>query len=74
MISISPDTLALSYLAITLSILLATWIFHNYKFNKKNLCLADKTLHHCEYCLCAYMEDPGKKIPQCPQCKSYGKN
>ena len=71
MISISPDTLALLYLGITLFTLLTAWLYHNYKSKKKDLFLADKTLCHCEYCLCAYLDDPGKKITQCPQCKSY---
>ena len=71
MISISPDTFALLYLGVTLLILLILWIYHNYKASRKDLFLADKTLHHCEYCLCAYLDEPGKKITQCPQCKSY---
>lgn len=71
MIEISPNTAMMLYLGLTLGVLLGVWLAHHFFSKKEKISIIEQELLICEYCHCAYLEDLGKKITQCPQCHSY---
>lgn len=73
MIEISPNTAVMLYLGLTLAVLLGIWCSHHYFSRKEKISLLEQELLVCEYCHCAYLEDLGKKITQCPQCRSFNR-
>lgn len=73
MIAVSPHTLVLIYLSLTLIGILGLWIKQHYKSRHKKIVITEKALFVCEFCHYAYMEVGSKKITQCPQCNCYNK-
>lgn len=74
MISLSANTAIMLYLGFTLSLLLGLWIYQHYRLRLKKIVILEKTLLVCEYCHFAYLDNQGKKVTHCPQCKSFNKN
>jgi len=74
MIELNPTTACTLYLSATLMLVLSLWIYHHYRFRRKKLIVAAQELFVCEYCHFAYLAELGKKVTQCPQCKSFNKS
>lgn len=71
MIELTPTTALMTYLGLTLLCLLVIWIIQLYFSRHKKVYIPEKSLFVCEYCHFAYLKEEGKKISQCPQCRSY---
>jgi hypothetical protein len=74
MIELSPITALMLYLCLTLTVLMALWLWNHMQGRRKVILPPKQDLVICEYCHTAYIEDVAKKITQCPGCQSYNKN
>lgn len=74
MIELSTNTAMMLYLVLTLGFVLGIWIYNQYFSKRKKISIAARELLVCEYCHCAYLEELGKPVTQCPQCHSYNKS
>lgn len=74
MIELSWNQAFMIYLLFCLASLLTLWLIQHFLQKKKKLELIEDTLHVCEYCQTAYLEDRSKAVTRCPHCKSFNKN
>jgi hypothetical protein len=70
-IELSPISAVIVYLTLTLSTLLAIWVYYHYHARQKKIVVSEKKLLVCEYCLFVYLDRIEKKVTQCPQCQCY---
>ncbi len=68
MITLSPATLFLLYLATSLTILLYLWVRSTARAHHRRIIPPEHTLIQCEYCSERYFAPADHPLTRCPQC------
>lgn len=70
MISVTPATACLLYLAIALLALLGAWLTDRWRSRNYQASILARQRYVCEFCQYSYLEDPQHHVNKCPQCGS----
>lgn len=73
MIEISYQAAFTLYLCMTVAVVLGFWIARHFSTKNRKLVVEEKELKTCEYCHFAYLDERGKEVTRCPQCRSFNK-
>lgn len=73
-IALERSNAFLIYLGGTLGTLLALWMVHNFRAQRRKIILPEVQLFSCEYCQHNYLEAKDKKVTKCPECASFNED
>ena len=75
MLTVTPRTAFVIYLAMTLFCILGIWFYYHFiSASPQKKIVEDVILYQCEYCQNIYLDDQIKEVTECPDCKSLNKN
>jgi hypothetical protein len=74
MFELTPATAIMTYLGLSMSVILGFWAYSHYTTRHKKVSLVDQQLYSCEFCHFAHLDDIQKEVTKCPQCLCYTKH